>query len=762
MKRIRRRTRNRIIAVSSAFLVLAIGVILVTGINKAGYDAHKQLLGEAEEYGIVADFIHQTSHIDSNFAANYYASTANFTVGKYMDGNPGKASIAARIGDPTNPDLPIPGCKADGTPENGCQAAVIRTGEKNTYENLKDKFKVQTRDENGKKVIDHFDNGLQVIFENEKDLNAEVNAMLAHVKSQSQDTFAGKLTTGVKILPDPAKEDRPMVDITECEEDTVYVDGYQFINEDKISGVTWEEGRSKGETVAVHTMKDISVKKRSDQTIVFNFVKYTNVPEDFYGATSTKKVGVNKPAAGQYVNTKDSADSEKEEKANSDKKDEKSDDDVKKDEASENEEKPVAENPDASEGDAPADAVDPEEPEQPEAEEGSEDETKGDPEEPTDSEEETTAMLFGVPTVANAETRSFSYKTSDDKYNFQLHGIKLLYDEDGNSVDPQSYASSNDDFATNIMRTVIYNLPFSGTVWAGYTVGTVVAPVADLKFGEGNCAGWLVCDTVHCNCGEWHYCRKYPDATPTPEVTATPEVTPTPTPEVTPTPTPEVTPTPTPEVTPTPTPEVTPTPTLEVTPTPTPEVTPTPTPEVTPTPTPEVTPTPTPEVTPTPTPEVTPTPTPEVTPTPTPVVTQTPTPTLPGRTNPPYNPPTTTNPPYNPPTTTNPPVVVVTPAPTATPLVEVEEFVPLSAATPEVTPTPQPEEVVPEEEVPLSKAPTKPKDETPLVTVEEDVPLSATVPETGDSMNPIIPIAGMGLSLIAIVGVVVIRKKKML
>ncbi len=109
-------------------------------------------------------------------------------------------------------------------------------------------------------------------------------------------------------------------------------------------------------------------------------------------------------------------------------------------------------------------------------------------------------------------------------------------------------------------------------------------------------------------------------------------------------------------------------------------------------------------------------------------------------TQPPVNTPPTNTPPttYTNPPSNTPPIVYYTfsPAPTETPTTIVEEEVPLSDFTPE----------------------EKPKEET--TTIVEDVPLAATVPETGDTMNPMVPIAGMGLSLLAMLGVVVIRKKK--
>ena len=163
----------------------------------------------------------------------------------------------------------------------------------------------------------------------------------------------------------------------------------------------------------------------------------------------------------------------------------------------------------------------------------------------------------------------------------------------------------------------------------------------------------------------------------------------------------------------TPTPNVTATPTPKVTATPTPKVTVTPTPKVTATPTPKVTATPTPKVTATPTPKVTATPTPKVTATPTPKVTATPTPTA-------------------------------TPTATATPnLFDFDEDTP--RASKELTDPDTP------------KASATSKKTTTLL--DEDVPLSDSAPETGDTTNLLFPMIVMGLSVLAIFGVIVFRKK---
>ena len=324
-------------------------------------------------------------------------------------------------------------------------------------------------------------------------------------------------------------------------------------------------------------------------------------------------------------------------------------------------------------------------------------------------------------------------------------------------------------------ESVVWNMPYvtNLNLNSDGMRATIIAPKAFVNLGTTS-EGWLVCDTVVSNSGEWHMIsKKVPKVTPTPKVTATPtpKVTATPTPNVTATPTPKVTATPTPKVTATPTPKVTATPTPKVTATPTPKVTATPTPKVTATPTPKVTATPTPKVTATPTPKVTatPTPTPKVTATPTPKVTATPTPKV---------------------TATPTPKVTATPTPTptATPTATPEvtptttpEVTP--TATPEVTPTATPgDDATPTPEVTATATPnlfdfdedtpraskelTDP--DTPKASatskktttlLDEDVPLSDSAPETGDTTNLLFPMIVMGLSVLAIFGVIVFRKK---
>lgn len=290
-------------------------------------------------------------------------------------------------------------------------------------------------------------------------------------------------------------------------------------------------------------------------------------------------------------------------------------------------------------------------------------------------------------------------------------------------------------------ESVVWNMPYvtNLNLNSDGMRATIIAPKAFVNLGTTS-EGWLVCDTVVSNSGEWHMIsKKVPKVTPTPKVTATP------TPKVTATPTPKVTATPTPKVTATPTPKVTATPTPKVTATPTPKVTATPTPKVTATPTPKVTATPTPKVTATPTPKVTATPTPKVTATPTPKVTVTPTPT-------PTATPTAT--PEVTPTTTPEVTPTATPGDDATPTPEVT-----ATATPNLfdfdEDTPRASKELTDPDTPKASATSK-KTTTLL---DEDVPLSDSAPETGDTTNLLFPMIVMGLSVLAIFGVIVFRKK---
>ena len=280
-----------------------------------------------------------------------------------------------------------------------------------------------------------------------------------------------------------------------------------------------------------------------------------------------------------------------------------------------------------------------------------------------------------------------------------------------------------DELAAN----VIWNMPYLNNLKleSNNMDATVIAPKALVNLAA-TAEGWLVCDQVVCNNGEWHMIykgfgktTKAPTATPTKEPTKgpakTPKATPTEEPTKAPVKTPSVTstseptkeptkaPTETPEVTPTveptATPEATATPTIAATITPTAVPTATPTTTVAATATPTVEPTATPTIAPTATPTVTavatatPFATPTVVPTATPFVTPTVAPTATSSVMPSNVPSVTptvvpTGTPFATPTVTNTPATV-TEAPTATPTADAATATPTAdtvTASPSVTP----------------------------------------------------------------------------
>lgn len=295
-----------------------------------------------------------------------------------------------------------------------------------------------------------------------------------------------------------------------------------------------------------------------------------------------------------------------------------------------------------------------------------------------------------------------------------------------------------DELAAN----VIWNMPYLNNLKleSNNMDATVIAPKALVNLAA-TAEGWLVCDQVVCNNGEWHMIykgfgktTKAPTATPTKEPTKepakTPEATPTEEPTKAPVKTPSVTstseptkeptkaPTETPKVTPTveptATPEATATPTIAATITPMAVSTATPTTTVAATATPTVEPTATPTIAPTATPTVTavatatPFATPTVVPTATPFVTPTVAPTATSSVMPsnvpsvtptavptgtPFATPTVvpTGTPFATPTVTNTPATV-TEAPTATPTADIvtasPSVTPDESMDPATTPTP--------------------------------------------------------------------------
>lgn len=347
-----------------------------------------------------------------------------------------------------------------------------------------------------------------------------------------------------------------------------------------------------------------------------------------------------------------------------------------------------------------------------------------------------------------------------------------------------------------IAQTVIWNMPNLNNleIASDNLAATVIAPQAFVRIrvtGEG----WLVCDTVVKNDSEWHMIyRDLPDTkvTPTPKETKKPTPKPTVKPKPTKTPEPEPTdtvkddpkdseePTPTPKETEKPTSTPTATPKETEKPTSTPAVTPEETEKPTPTPTatpketdkPTSKPTATPEETEKPTPDPTETPEPVRTATPDPEVTETPEPTptssatvTPGETpdvTPDVTPGTT---PLDSEPTPDPEATpeVTTPGeePTATP--DGNAVVPPDGSP---TPTPAGSKTIKDDDPPTTSLsdPGVPKAKmtpSPITKIKDgEVPLAPGVPETGDDTNLFVPILVMGVSAIALIVVLVLRKKK--
>ena len=157
---------------------------------------------------------------------------------------------------------------------------------------------------------------------------------------------------------------------------------------------------------------------------------------------------------------------------------------------------------------------------------------------------------------------------------------------------PRYTLTVKDGTKTNeeIAESVIWNMPYVNdlAISSDNMRATLIAPKAFVNLNVTG-EGWLVCDTIVGNSGEWHMIyRKLPEATPTPKVTPTvtlthtllPSITPSETihtsPSATPTTTIKATPTVIPSVTPTQTPTATASTTQDVIVTPTPSASSTP------------------------------------------------------------------------------------------------------------------------------------------------------------------------------------------
>ncbi|MEE3467026.1 MAG: LPXTG cell wall anchor domain-containing protein [Eubacterium sp.] len=628
MRRIRRRTRNRLIGVTSTLAVLMFGVFIVTAINKAGFDVdvHKTILGEAKNFGIVANEIHRTGHIDTNFATkDYYGGDGNnFTAGKYTGKNTTDetgVSIAAHVEDG----------KCWGN-VNDDGKSLIWTEEELTIKNAQDKFKVQLKNNNTE--IDRFDGG-DVEHKDHPLLCDYVDGIMENAATQSN-VFARKKTEGYVV-----DKEKRVLDVSKLEDTTVYVDSAD------LNGILIKSNDKDEYTLSKDGDKTLNIKKREDQVVVINFVRVADVAVP----------GEEPPQAGDPGTTSTPETTETSE---------------------------PTETPETTETSEPTETPETTDVAAPDGDDGGD----SDPETTDDasSEDGATTMVFsGLPTVAKAADieRSISNTVQGS---YILERYKLVHVKDGVDVpvDIENY-DDHKEAPRKAAEQIIFNMPYALDVTVqNKWLGTLVAPNASVGL-SANVAGWLVCNNLKDTGGEWHFIAPtVPIPTITPKTTSPVKTNPVKTNPVT----------------------TNPVTTNPVTTNP---------------------------------------------------VTTNPVTTNPVTTNPPAS---TTNPPAsttNPPAGTNPPGDVSTPAPTATPLVVLEEDVPKGPAEPEPTAE------VPDEDVPLSNfsAPTKPKKNTKTI-VEENVPLASTVPETGDTMNPLVVLLGMGVSLLALLGAVVIRKKNLI
>ena len=529
MKRIRRRTRNKIISVLSVIFVLTFGILLVTGINKAGNDVQKTLLGkEAYEYGIVTNKLQQWYHLDTNFATKEYEYVNggfDFRVSAYTDGMPGEV-IATSVKDEIKATSGIKDTKA-----------LIKTG-------MDPKSPENAGIFHYDKDSDQFYGGAMDVVQEDKDvLNSKIDNMISYVRGQSI-SLAGKLSKkGVDYeITKNYLGNSPLITIL-TDDPNIYINASDFIQWDNKYDGSLNDG------VSVYNTDEVYVKRKSSkQTIIFNYAIYKEKEEseETVKPTSTPK-------------------EEKEEE-------------VKETETPKVEE---TEEPEVKE----------EEPTPDPAPEITEEETPAPTD--AEEEEEIIASLFGAKVARAAEKSTEIDIEASKDLRLQIHTVRFVDEGTPNQaptsaedIDKTLNVCESIIFNVPYGKQIWFDEVF-GTI-AACNSDVKFGGSDGWTMNHGSCIGWLVAKTIFTNCGEWHYVRRKVENTPSPTPTPTEEVaTPMPTPtEIveTPTPTPVIeTPSPTPTVvieTPSPTPTIT---ISTPTPSPTPVVvieTPSPTPLV--------------------------------------------------------------------------------------------------------------------------------------------------------------------------------------
>ena len=505
MKRIRRRTRNKIISVLSVIFVLTFGILLVTGVNKAGNDVQKTLLGkEAYEYGIVTNKLQQWYHLDTNFATKEYEYVNggfDFRVSAYTDGMPGEV-IATSVKDEIKATSGIKDTKA-----------LIKTG-------MDPKSPENAGIFHYDKDSDQFYGGAMDVVQEDKDvLNGKIDNMISYVRGQSI-SLAGKLSKkGVDYeITKNYLGNSPLITIL-TDDPNIYINASDFIQWDNKYDGSLNDG------VSIYNTDEVYVKRKSSkQTIIFNYAIYKEKeePEETVKPTSTPK-------------------EEKEEEVKE------------------------TETPKAEETEEPE--VKEEEPTPDPTPEITEEETPAPTD--AEEEETVASLFGAKVARAAEKSAEIDVEASKDlrlqihTVRFVDEGAPKQAPTSAEDIDKTLNVCESIIFNVPYGKQIWFDEVF-GTI-AACNSDVKFGGSDGWTMNHGSCIGWLVAKTIFTNCGEWHYVRRKVENTPSPTPTPTEEVvTPTPTPtEIveTPTPTPIIeTPSPTPTVvieTPSPTPTIT-------------------------------------------------------------------------------------------------------------------------------------------------------------------------------------------------------------
>lgn len=260
MKKIKRRTRNKIISILSIIFVLTLGILLVKSVNKAGNDVQKTLLGkEAYEYGIVTNKFQQWYHLDTNFATKEYEYVNggfDFRVSAYTDGMPGE-TIATLVKDEIKATSGVNETKA-----------LIKTG-------MNPKAPENAKIFHYDKDSDQFYGGTMDVVQEDKDiLNNKIDNMISHVRNQS--LFLAKKLSEKDVDYKITKNymgNSPLITIL-TDEPNIYINASDFIQWDNKYDGSLNGG------IDIYDTDEVYVKRKNNkQTIIFNYAIYEEKEE---------------------------------------------------------------------------------------------------------------------------------------------------------------------------------------------------------------------------------------------------------------------------------------------------------------------------------------------------------------------------------------------------------------------------------------------------------------------------------------------------